>query len=437
MNTGKTLLALFLGVIPGLALATDISGVWKAEFDSQIGPQKYTYTFQQSGTNLTGDIESDVNGEKHQAKVNEGAVNGDSVTFVETMSYQGNDLRISYQGTVQGNEIHFGRQVGDVAHEDIVAKRDSAAPAAAAPAATNAVANPRSGGFGLERGPALPTGVKVERNIPYVQNGHPHQVLDLFLPESPTGRPLPLVIWIHGGAWMAGSQANPPALYLLSKGFAVASIQYRFSSDAIWPAQGNDCKAAVRFLRANAARYNLDADHFGVGGDSAGGHLAAFLGTSSGSASAEGDLGDTNVSSAVQAVVDLFGPTDLALMAKQAGPENMIQHETANSPEGLLLGGAVADKADLARAANPLTYISKTSAPFLIMHGDKDQLVPRPQSAILAKALIDAGVETTMITIHGASHEGPEFFNAQSQRVIEEFFARKLQVNAEPAVTTH
>src|ERR1700748_2887400 len=127
--------------------------------------------------------------------------------------------------------------------------------------------------LGQTPGGSLRAGIKAERNIAYVENGHHNQVLDIYLPENPSEKPLPLMIWIHGGAWMAGSQANPPMLYLVSKGFAVASIQYRFSKDAICPAQSYDCKAAIRFLRANAAKYNFDPDHFAVGGDSAGGHL--------------------------------------------------------------------------------------------------------------------------------------------------------------------
>lgn len=272
----------------------------------------------------------------------------------------------------------------------------------------------------------LPPGVKAERNIPYVENGHRNQVLDLFLPEQPSDKPLPLMIWIHGGAWAAGSQANPPVLYLVSQGFAVASIQYRFSQDAIWPAQAYDCKAAIRFLRANAAKYNFDPDHFGVGGDSAGGHLAAFIGTSGGEM--EGDLGNTNVSSRVQAVVDWFGPTDLTLMGQESGPHTMIQHDAPDSPEAHLLGGPVQEKRDLAKTANPLTYISKNDPPFLIMHGDNDQLVPLAQSLILAKALMDAGVEVTMKTIPGAGHEDPKFRNAKSRRLIEDFLSRQLKV---------
>jgi len=272
-------------------------------------------------------------------------------------------------------------------------------------------------------------GVIAHRNIPYIENGHPNQVLDIYLTDQPSDKPLPLMIWIHGGAWMAGSHTNPPVLYLVNEGFAVASIQHRFSSHAIWPAQVYDCKAAIRFLRAHAAEYNLDPNYFGVGGDSSGGHLATFIGTSGYVSDMEGDLGNTNMSSRVQAVVDWFGLTDFTLMDQQSGPGSMIQHDSPNSPESLLLGGPVQDRLELASTANPLTYIDMNDPPFLIMHGDNDQLVPLGQSVILSKALIDACVEeVTMKTIHGAGHEGPEFHSAESRQMIEEFLSRKLKV---------
>jgi acetyl esterase/lipase len=243
---------------------------------------------------------------------------------------------------------------------------------------------------------------------------------------------LPLVIWIHGGAWSGGNHSSPPVLYLVGKGFAVASIEHRFSQHSIWPAQSHDCKAAIRFLRANAAKYNLDPDHFGVAGDSSGGHLAAFVGTSGNVKELEGDLGNTSVSSHVQAVVDRFGPTDFTLMDQQAGSRGMMKHDAANSPESRLLGGPVQEKRDAAKTANPLTYIDKDDPPFLILHGENDQLVPLGQSVILAKALIDAGVEVTMKTLAGAGHGGPQFGNAENQRLIEEFLARELKVNKQP-----
>jgi acetyl esterase/lipase len=272
----------------------------------------------------------------------------------------------------------------------------------------------------------LPPGVKAERNIPYVENGHRNQVLDLFLPEKRSDKPLPVMVWIHGGAWTAGSQANPPVVFLVTAGFAVASIQHRFSQDAIWPAQSYDCKAAIRFLRAKAAIYNLDPEHFAAGGDSSGGHLAALVGTSGEVGEMEGNLGNTNLSSRVQAVVDWFGPTDFTLMAQQSGPRSMLKHDSPSSPESRLLGDLCKRSASWPK--RQIRYVDKNDPPFLIMHGDNDQLVPLGQSVILAKALIDAGVEVTMKTIHGAGHEGPQFRSAESQRMIEDFLSRHLKV---------
>ncbi len=274
----------------------------------------------------------------------------------------------------------------------------------------------------------IPPGVKAELNIPYVENGHKRQVLDLYVPEEKSDKPLPLVIWIHGGAWFAGNRAQPPMLYLVPKGFAVASLDYRFSQDAIWPAQINDCKAAVRFLRTNAAKYNLDPDHFGVGGDSAGGHLAAMLGTTGDVKELEGDLGNPDVSSQVQAVLDWFGPTDFTQIAQQSGPKSLLKHDDPHSPEARLLGGPLAEKLELAKTANPITYIDKKTPPFLIMHGDSDRVVPLGQSVILAKALIDAGAEVTMKTVPGADHEAPQFRNLpENRQLIEDFFTEKLK----------
>jgi acetyl esterase/lipase len=284
------------------------------------------------------------------------------------------------------------------------------------------------GGFGgAGIGGGVPAGVKAQTNIPYVEKGSQSQVLDIYLPEKPSDKPLPLMIWIHGGAWMGGNQANPPALFLVNKGFAVASIQHRMSGEAKWPAQSYDCKAAVRFLRANAAKYNFDPDHFGIGGDSSGGHLAAFIGTSGDVKEMDGDLGNSGVSSRVQAVIDWFGPTDFTAMAKQSGRGSMIQHDDANSPESMLLGGPVQQKTEAAKTANPLTYIDKNDPSFLIMHGDNDTLVPLGQSIMLAKALIDAGIEVTMKTLAGAGHEDMQFRNAENQKLMEEFLSRKLK----------
>lgn len=273
----------------------------------------------------------------------------------------------------------------------------------------------------------VPAGVAVQRDIPYVVNGAKNQVLDIFLPEARSDKPLPLVIWIHGGAWIGGSHHNPPVLFLVKHGFAVASVQHRFSSEVKWPGQAYDVKAAIRFLRANAVKYNFDPDHFGLGGDSSGGHLASFAGTSGDVKAMEGNLGNPGVTTKVQAVIDWFGPTDVVQLASQAKPGGFIHYGAASSPEGMLLGGSVQEKKDLAASANPITYITADEPPFLIMHGDNDMLVPWGQSEILAKALIAHGNQVTMKTLHGAGHEDPQFHSMENQRLIEEFLTLHLK----------
>jgi len=190
-------------------------------------------------------------------------------------------------------------------------------------------------------------------------------------------------VWIHGGGWSAGGKEDCPAVSFVTKGYAVASINYRFSQHALFPAQIEDCKAAIRWLRANAKRYNLDAGHVGVWGASAGGHLVALLGTTGGVKKLEGTGGNLDQSSRVQCVVDWFGPTDFAKMGGW--------QDKPDSPMALLIGGPVRDRQELATKANPITYISKDSAPFLIMHGEKDNLVPMSQSELLDGALRKAG----------------------------------------------
>src|SRR5260370_39954354 len=158
--------------------------------------------------------------------------------------------------------------------------------------------------------PRFPEGTKSLRDLEYVKGGHERQKLDLYLPEK-SDDPLPLIIWIHGGAWMAGSKENPPGIELLKRGYALASINYRLSQHAKFPAQLEDCKAAIRWLRANATTYHLDPDRIGVWGASAGGHLVALLRTTGDVKELEGEEGNPQQSSGGQSVVDWFGPTDI------------------------------------------------------------------------------------------------------------------------------
>jgi acetyl esterase/lipase len=266
--------------------------------------------------------------------------------------------------------------------------------------------------------PPLPPGVQAHRDLEYIPGGHARNKLDLYLPAK-ADRPLPVIVWIHGGGWRGGSKEGFPALSLVGKGYAAASINYRFSQHALFPAQIEDCKAAVRWLRANATKYGLDPDHIGVWGASAGGHLVALLGTTGGVKELEGKGGNLDQSSRVQCVVDFFGPTDFTKMGGW--------QDKPDSPMALLVGGPVRDKQELAAKANPIAYISKDAAPFLILHGEEDKMVPINQSELLDEALRKAGVESTLVRIAGNGHGGPGFMNAENRKKIEAFFEKHLK----------
>jgi len=265
---------------------------------------------------------------------------------------------------------------------------------------------------------ALPADAQILRDLEYVAGGHVRNKLDLYLPAK-ADRPLPVIVWIHGGGWANGSKEGCPAVRFVGKGYAVASINYRFSQHALFPAQIEDCKAAIRWLRANAAKYKLDSGHVGVWGPSAGGHLVALLGTTGNAKELEGHGGNRDQSSRVQCVVDWFGPTDFA---KIGGWQ-----DKPGSPIAMLLGGPARDRQELAAKANPITYIDKGAAPFLIMHGEEDKGVPMIQSELLDEALRKAGVESTLVRIAKNGHGGPGFTTPESWKRIEEFFDKHLK----------
>ena len=275
---------------------------------------------------------------------------------------------------------------------------------------------------------ALPEGTKAHTDLAYVADGHAQQKLDLYVPEKAAG-PLPLLIWIHGGGWAAGDKGNCPPLRqgFVARGYAVASLGYRLSGDAIFPAQIEDCKAAIRWLRAHAKEYNLDADHFGVWGSSAGGHLVALVGTAGGVKEFEKG-GNGDVSSRVQAVCDFYGPTDLLQMDAHALPDARMKHDPANSPESKLIGGAIQENKEKAARVNPIAYIAPDAPPFLIVHGDKDPLVPVHQSQLLFDALKKAGLSVHFHTIHGAGH-GQGFAGKNIDDMVAAFFDATLKNN--------
>lgn len=271
----------------------------------------------------------------------------------------------------------------------------------------------------------LPAGFTARRDIEYVPGGGPRRMLDVYFPEK-VEKPLPLVVWIHGGGWRNGSKDRTPALPLLKDGFAVASVTYRFSQDAPFPAQIEDCKSALRWLRANAKELHIDPARIGVWGSSAGGHLVAMLGTAGDVK--EWDKGENAAqSSRVQAVCDWFGPADLLTMAAQSGPDTRIAHDSPDSPESRLIGGPIQEHRDKARLASPITHVTADDPPFLIMHGDRDLLVPHRQSADFHAALKKAGVDSTLRTFEGAGHGDGQFRDPATFEEVRSFFIRTLK----------
>jgi acetyl esterase/lipase len=275
-------------------------------------------------------------------------------------------------------------------------------------------------------------GVRIERDISYVPEGDSSQRLDLYLPEKDTEKPLPLLIWVHGGGWLGGSKKENPGIRFTASGeYASASVEYRFSNKAIFPAQIQDCQAAIRFLRANAKKYNIDPDHIGVWGASAGGHLVALLGTAGG-AKAFPEIGD-NLSEPdrVQAVIDLFGPTDFPDVRSQVAADktvtNIFNFDDMSSPYAKLFGAKPGERTDLEKSASPITFVSKDDPPFLIIHGTADKLVPYAQSTEFTDALKKAGVDVLLQTVPGGNHGGPEFQSARILRLYKNFFDKHLK----------
>jgi acetyl esterase/lipase len=263
---------------------------------------------------------------------------------------------------------------------------------------------------------------EIKSDLAYVAEGHERQKLDLYLPSE--GKNWPLIVWIHGGGWAGGSKENPPAAPLLRQGYAVASINYRFSNHATFPAQIEDCKAAIRWLRANADKYGYDPDRIGVWGASAGGHLVALLGTAG--EVEEWEVGDhKDISSRVQAVVDYFGPTDMTRLNEQAGKESQMDHDAPDGLVGRLLGGAVQENKEKAAKANPITYISGDEPPFLIVHGDRDFIVAVGQSELLHEALTKAGVKSELMVVKGAGHGFGN--NREVNQRVSDFLAKHLK----------
>ncbi len=275
------------------------------------------------------------------------------------------------------------------------------------------------------------------KDINYAGDDKTYHLLDIYLPliEKPS---YPAVVVIYGSAWrsnnLKGTDLNTLGKTLLEAGFAVVMPNHRSSTDSQFPAQINDIKAVVRFVRGNAHAYNLDTSFIGITGSSSGGHLASLTGTSGsvkeftvGSATAdlEGDIGQSGAySSSVDAVVDWFGPTDFLKMDSCG---SQMAHDPADSPESTLIGGPIQKNPDKCALANPMTYVDANDPPFLIFHGDKDPLVPFCQSDMFFKVLQNAKVPVQYFLVPEAQH-GPGLFVEKYFKMMAGFFEIQVEI---------
>jgi acetyl esterase/lipase len=269
-------------------------------------------------------------------------------------------------------------------------------------------------------------------DIPYASLSEA-QKLDIYLPDESTGL-LPVIVSVHGGAFMGGDKRDnqvKPMLEGLKKGYAVISVNYRMSGEALFPANINDIKASIRWIRANAEKYHLNPNKIAIWGGSAGGNLSALAGTSGDVKELEDlSLGNETYSSRVQAVIDWFGPTNFLKMDEQLREtgNGKPDHSEINSPESKVLGAKITEIPELVEKANPETYISEDDPAFLIQHGTKDGTVPTQQSEEFYVKLVKIlGVEKVTLTLlKGEGHGGPQFEDPQNIDFIFNFLDKQL-----------
>ena len=263
---------------------------------------------------------------------------------------------------------------------------------------------------------------KTLKDIEFAKVGGQSLKLDLYLPSKPKNAAL--VIWIHGGGWRKGTKEKCFITWLPEHGYAVASISYRYSNIAKFPAQLHDCKGAVRWLRAHTKQYGYSPDKFYVAGASAGGHLTALMATTSGHKKLEGTTGgNLKQSSAVQGAIDYYGATDFILRSK-------TQPSRANEKGSVvydLLGGGAHEKIESAKLASACYHISKDDVPLLIFHGTKDKTVLIDQSQAIEKKYREAGLSVEFHAIKDAGHGGNIFYSGENANRLLKFLKKNTQ----------
>jgi acetyl esterase/lipase len=239
--------------------------------------------------------------------------------------------------------------------------------------------------------------VEIERGIVYGKGGTTDLQLNLAMPKEGDG-PFPAIVCIHGGGWSRGNRQSLDDVIALfaRKGYVAVTVSYRLAPDAKFPAQIEDCKAAVRWLRANAKKYRADSDHIGAVGFSAGGHLCCLLGVTDKKDGLEGSGGNAETSSRVQAVCSYFGPTDLC--------EKTWSNELEKNVLAPFVGASFEDKPELYKKVSPITYVAKGAPPFLFFHGSKDTLVAPRHSKVMCEKLQAAGGKAKCVILEGEGH---------------------------------
>ena len=262
----------------------------------------------------------------------------------------------------------------------------------------------------------------VIKDVVYAEADGRKLLLDIYKPSS-NNNPY-LIVWVHGGAWHSGSREAPP-LSFVGSGYALASVDYRLSVDAKFPAQIHDIKAAIRYLRANAAKYGYRSDKIIIAGSSAGGHLAALTGVTNNDKELEGSVGEyTTTSSSVQAILDYYGPTNFTTILKQSTPHGVSVRGPAMA---LLLGKTVDNIPDMARKASPVFQVDASDPPLLIFHGDQDIQVPINQSHELVGAYKSHNLNVQMEVVYGAGHSDTPYFEPKYQQIAQAFLLAVLK----------